>query len=113
MLGKRTTLVGLAMIGCLLAGAQWSRAATYTYSGNNFNSVSGAYTTSMRVTGTFVLGAPLAPGMPLTEIKPSVLSYSFSDGLQTLTEANSEIVVLLVATDSQGRLTEWLIAVWV
>jgi hypothetical protein len=89
--------------------------STYEYTGANYTLIvdntppAGTnYTTSDSVTGTFVVAVALAPNMPLTDIGGSVLTYSFSDGANTLTESNSSIFGAFdIATDALGNISEW------
>lgn len=84
----------------------------YTYTGNNFDTFlddtppAGAYTNSMRVTGSFELAAPLPAGLPLTAITP--LSFSFSDGRLTRDNTNSPAIIN-VGTDLSGSINAWSI----
>jgi hypothetical protein len=103
------------ILGFLLTSAQ--AMTTYQYVGANYNTVtlnedppSGTYTTAMNVSGTFVVGAALGE-MSLSDISGQVLSYSFADGRNTLTEGDSEIELFNVAINSLGEITEWQIFV--
>jgi hypothetical protein len=64
----------------------------------------------MRVTGWFELASPLAPNMPGTSIIDSALSFSFSDGRSTVTDADfgfpSDIIV---STDAVGQIAVWAV----
>ena len=63
--------------------------STYTYSGNPFDTVQGAYTTAHQVSGGFTLPTRLMPNLPAnTDISAQVLSYRFNDGVPTLTEGD-------------------------
>ncbi|HYS17928.1 MAG TPA: archaeosortase/exosortase family protein [Candidatus Binatia bacterium] len=80
----------------------------YSYVGDTFKSVSGAYTTAMRIEGYFVV-----PNLLTFESgsgqRSDILTYSFSDGRQTLTQANSASLFIL-GWDSDhvpGQFTEW------
>ena len=99
-------------VAVLLAPAAFAQ-STYTYSGNNFDTVLGAYTTSMNNTGSFTVAVQLTPNMPAgTDISAQVLSYSFNDGVQTLTESNSYIVQFSVGTNSFCEISEYRITIW-
>ena len=54
-------LIGIALLASLISG--YAHAVTYTYTGNNFTTVSAssAYTTDMRVTGSFNTSVPIPP----------------------------------------------------
>ena len=109
---KRLSIWSWLLLGLLSAPAL--AATTYTYSGANFTSFSGAYSASSRVTGSFTLAAPLAASLPNTDIRSLILSYSFSDGVQTRNETNSEICAVSiygfrVSTDASGNIATWAI----
>ncbi len=107
---KTLRLVALSIVVGLFAESGTTCAATYTYSGGNFVDVLGDYTTMMRVTGQFTVAVPLAPNLPFTDITALVTSYSFSDGVQTLTEANSVLLFFSVRTDVTGAIATWSIS---
>jgi hypothetical protein len=93
----------------------------YTYTGNDFTFTdTSSFTTSNFVSGSFTTASPLAPNLnqngqftPATEL--SVISFSFSNGNQTVTNTNSADSSLpgeagiWVETDSSGNLVGWLI----
>jgi hypothetical protein len=89
---------------------------TYTYTGQDFlyfnaNGEPQVYTTSDFVSGDFTLSAPLADSLTsFTAIDP--LSFSFSDGVDTITSANSSASATIeVETNATGEITGWLIEV--
>lgn len=81
----------------------------YTYTGNPYTTALSPYTTSMFVSVTFTLAAPLGNNFPFATITPA--SYSVSDGLQTLTNLNSTIAFFQVGTGPSGIPTSWTIRV--
>jgi len=100
----------------LLATASVFAATTYTYTGPTYTTVSGAFTTSMRITGSFTTATPLVPNLAGVDITGQVTSYSFSDGVNTYTssDANARIYQFTVATDANGMIS-WagiLLEVW-
>lgn len=66
------------------------------------------YTESDFVSGSFTTNDPLADFSGLTDISGSLESYSFSDGRNTLTDANSTVNSFSVGT-SDGEITSWII----
>jgi hypothetical protein len=101
------------------AGALTTAKATtvYTYTGNDYTSIvdnllpSGTYTTSMSVSVTFTLANPLAANLPvLTDITVDVLSFSFFDGRNTLTNATAVDDLFSVGTDMAGNIVLWNVA---
>ncbi len=107
---KILRLVALSIVVGLFAESGTTSAATYTYSGGNFVDVLGNYTTMMRVSAQFSVAAPLAPNLPFTDTRAFVTSYSFNDGVQTLTEANSTLLSFSVSTDATGAIATWTIS---
>ena len=87
---------------------------TYEYSGNNYLVIldntppaGTTYTTAMSVDGSFTLASSLASNLAITDIRASVLAYSFTDGAHTLTETNSTILDFRIATDGTGTISDW------
>jgi len=78
---------------------------TYTYTGNDFMAVAGPYTTADYISGFFTYAT--LPGDFNGAINP--ISYSFSDGVETLDNENSFIVLFDVVTSSTGAITGWYI----
>ena len=91
----------------LLLASTLSASQTYTYTGQNFSSVTPPYTTSERVSGSFTVAVALPHFMPMTDIAGSLVSYSFSDGVQTRSNANSFTCDFRVATDGAGQISAW------
>lgn len=85
---------------------------TYSYLGETFTEVSGPpYTTAQRVAGSFTLATPLAPDLPLTEVRDALIDYAFSDGVETRTAEDSYVVSFQVGTAADGRVNRWQISV--
>ncbi len=97
-------------LACLFLSATGARADTftYTYTGNDFTSVTDPYTTSDKLMGTFELSAALPPNLVLFDDQSSlVLSFTMSDGVQTLTSAEAFSEHFTFATDSAGTIVLW------
>ena len=88
-------------------------ATTYSYTGNDFTSVTFPYTTSDSVTGSFTLAAPLADNLTsFTTVTPQ--SFSFSDGVEGETTTNTSPGVgseFAFETDATGAITKWEVVV--
>src|SRR5262249_16043705 len=82
--------------------------ATYKYTGNPFTSVDGPYRTSMFGTVMVTLVAPLAPNMPLTFVTPT--AFTFSDGVQTITNLTADSSLFGFQTDGTGEVTMWVVS---
>ncbi len=108
----------------LIAAALWfgsaaAMAATYVYSGPNYLVAAGAFTTSMRISGSFTTAAPLPANMALTAIGPRgaglVTAWHFADGVTAYSESDSTELYgnplnFAVATDAAGNISYFSIA---
>jgi hypothetical protein len=83
----------------------------YTYAGNNFTTVTDPYTTSMNVTLQFETVSPISGTGSMVNISSEILSYTISDGINTLTETNSAIDLLINLDTVTGQPSEWAIHV--
>ena len=104
---KKTKIIPLLAValavGFLTAASVQAVPTTYVYTGNPFTNVSGRYTTSDFVSGMLTLAGPLAANMPLTIVSP--IAFSFSDGVQTITQANASGYTFSFATGPGGAIT--------
>ena len=104
-----------------------SAAVTYTFTGPNYSLLTpftsctigscANFTTSMNVQGSFTTSVPLAANLTFQDISTQILSYSFTDGIDTFTntDPNTRISFFTVSTDAFGRFTSYaaFIQVWV
>ena len=110
---KQAMLRGLTALLLTVAPAAFS--ATYTYTGNAFAIATNSYTTSDFVFGEFTTAAPLAPNLSAQDISGLVLTWTFSDGVTTLSQADgifadfNLIPGISVSTDGAGDIIEWSI----
>lgn len=81
---------------------------TYRYTGNYFDLFYGSpvYSTSDRITGYFTLTNPLPPS---SDTRFSPISFSFTDGVQTITSSSPNLLLayFFAQTDTMGNFTEW------
>jgi hypothetical protein len=111
----RTTALTLGMV--FANAVAFAMPVTYSYEGVNYTAITddagleGEYTTDHSLTGQFTLGGAL--GSDLTHSVVAPLSFSFSDGRHTLTEATADLfdVHFQFSTDGSGLITDWLIVV--
>ncbi len=90
----------------------------YTYMGNNFDIVDNdgpvtppdLYTTSDRITGEFTLATALSPNLNLTFLNVTPLTFSFSDGVNTIDETNATVSLFSIGTDNQGIPNNWFVS---
>ena len=103
--GIRATIAAVAS-AAIFAGTvpRASAAVEYDYTGTNFTSVSGAYTTADHVSGDIVLDSPLLSSTTTSD--PTIDAYSFTDGINTISSTNPDAFVStdIFTTDSAGRI---------
>jgi hypothetical protein len=101
-------------LGCMaLTIASAGADVIYTYTGNDFATAVNnnpppppQYTMMDSVSGSFTLPTALGDNLPLTTINPT--SFSFTDGVQTITNTTNGVVpVISVATTLTGSISEW------
>ena len=108
----KTKLLELFIAIPLLAisGLSPAAAATYNYTGLLFTTTFGTYTQSDRVTGSVTFAAPLAPsiGTILIPVSETPTAFSFSDGVQTITNLSVfGTPVFQFTTDATGAIIRW------
>ena len=106
--------LGFSFLGeCALANT------IYSYSGDLFTGIvdatppAGTYTTSMHVTGSITVVTPFAPNANFNVFfDPNVVSFSYSDGRNTLNAANivESSSIFLIGTNSQGQINSWFVS---
>lgn len=110
---KQYLIAVVAAIACAVSTS--ALAATYTYTGNTYALANGSYTTAMSITGEFTTTDPLDPNLVGQDISGLVQTFSFSDGVSTITDANGTLATfnmlpgLIVSTDGAGDITEWVV----
>jgi hypothetical protein len=79
----------------------------YAYTGRNYDTfINTLFNSSMGISGHFEIAGPLDPNLTLASINP--VSYSFTNGVATLTETTSTSSEgLLVSTDATGKIIDW------
>ena len=105
----------IGLVGCVLSIAAARADVTYTYTGNDFTTFSSptTYTTSDSVTGSITLTSALADNISsfINQPAASIVSFSFSDGQQTITNANATLSQFDFETNSSGDITYWQLVV--
>jgi len=110
----RHALAFVSLLVIFLLGFPSSAAratATYEYTGNQFDIFLNGGIGGTRVSGQFTLVMSLAPNTALTDISGSILSFSFSDGVNTITNTTLPLATYSfeVATDAGGNINDWSI----
>ena len=111
----RTLLLFAAMLPTTLF------ATTYSYtSGGNYIEFLGApiYNSTMRITGSVTTSSPLPANLSAADIGPTgsnlLTAWSFNDGINTYTNANSALGFgpVTATTNASGNITDFTIAVF-
>ena len=110
---KYATAAVIGLVGCVLSIAAARADVTYSYTGNDFTSATSPYTTSDSVTGSITLTSALADNISSFSFEPaaSIVSFSFSDGQQTITNANATTGQFAFETNSSGDIIGWELTV--
>jgi hypothetical protein len=105
----RKLLISSALAVLFAMDAVSGRAdVVYSYTGVAFTTVSGSYTTSMKVTGSIDLTSALGANFGPATVTPN--SFSFSDGLQTITQTPPSVFSFFVLqTEFFGNINFWQI----
>jgi len=106
-------------LSCLLAAASAGLFAVssacgsvvYTYTGNTYVDflppIYSIYDSTMRVSGSMVLPAPLAPDLAAAAVTPA--SFTFGDGLTVFTQGSIESGIFEFWTDASGNIVNWYV----
>jgi|SRR5579862_632411 len=111
----------LLMVAALfLSPSLWAQTFSYIYTGSaytnfgNFTTPCGTgpcanYVIGQKISGQFTTASPLAPNLVNANIFPSVTSFSFSDGVNTYSSAdtNSRAFEFQATTGPGGNITDW------
>ncbi len=108
----RVLLVGALLSIVLAPAAKAGPITTYTYTGPAFTTFTGVAACPVQcdLSGSFTVSSPLAGGLINATITPT--SFSFTDGLNTLTNLNTtgggdQANFLLFSTNSFAQITQW------
>ena len=111
------TLLLSATLAALLPSTGLAVPTVYTFTGAPYTQIEdspeipGTYDTSMRVTGSLTLAAPLAPNTPRRGVDPT--SFAFSDGrlASAFTQDNIDplvgITFFSLGTNAGGDVVDW------
>jgi len=113
---RSTALIAFAGLGIFVVPANAD--VVYDYTGLPFTTVTGAYTTTDRVTGSITVSSPLAANLTGFRLGGStgLVAWSFSDGVQTITSSSgaSDPITpgaFIISTGPTGAFTAWEIDV--
>jgi hypothetical protein len=107
----RLSLLATAAALCLSSlAARADTVYVYTYTGQDFTDASTPFTTSDSVTGELTFSSPLAANLSFQQEIP--VSYSFSDGVDTLTQANSSFITADLSTNASGDISRYVYNVY-
>ncbi len=79
---------------------------TYVYTGNHYTGAVSPYTTSMDITGSFTFASalPSNTSYPTTE---TPITWSISDGVETITDTSGPLLAFNVGTNLSGNIINW------
>lgn len=99
------------LLSCVLLCLPVSTASaqeTYTYTGNNFTTVFGGYTTAMGINKSVTLSITLGPNLVDFDAAPFVTALTISDGFYSFTEATPfSFSEFRVSTNAVGNIQNW------
>lgn len=102
----------LAAVLLLVGAVAYAQVTTYTFQSEPFHDVFGTYVAGQNLTGHITLSEPLPPNSS-SNVNSILLSYSFSDGVVTLDDSNSEAVSeLIFTTDATGSIQSYSLTFW-
>lgn len=109
---KKSHLLGVICIFSLIycQSNVVNASVIYTYTGNNYTDIFGSvstYDTTMNIQGSLELNSLLASNLINSIVTP--LSFNFTDGVNTFTDANSGTAFFSFTTDSLSNITSWAI----
>jgi hypothetical protein len=105
-------VLGVVLVLATAARTAKAGSITYTYTGNDFNVVTGSYTTEDFLSASFTLSSPLPDDLKLNDESGLIESWTMWDGLELdtpFTEAEDTINSFEISTDDTGNITDWLI----
>jgi hypothetical protein len=110
---KLTSILLCCGLACSASITTANATTTYTYTGHPFDVFFPDYTASDFVSGSFTLSSPLPSDQPATTLVTPI-SFSFTDGLQTVTQANviASFTTFDIGTDSSGNINLWDVTVF-
>lgn len=104
----RTITFSVLML-CLSAGSYAQPAVTYVLSGPNYVGANGVYDNTMTLSGSFTTASPLVANLTAEPVGALVTDYSFNDGVNDYSPANSLVLydnptLFSVSTDAVGHI---------
>ena len=105
LMASLTCLSAVLALETVSANAQ--NLTTYTYQGSDFTVAQAPYTTSDFISGQLTTTSRIPANWGFAEFQQNVLTWSFSDGVNTWNSGDAQLVVFSAQTDSQGNITSW------
>ncbi|HUJ30121.1 MAG TPA: hypothetical protein VLY23_02490 [Candidatus Acidoferrum sp.] len=104
---RSLALILFAFLSFLGSAAIAHADTVYSYTGSDFATWTNTSCPPVcHITGSLTLAAPLLPGLNFTDVTP--LSFSFTDGITTLTNVNAPNFIIEFSTDpTTGAITFW------
>jgi hypothetical protein len=107
----------LLLAAVLVLMASGAQAATYTYTGVNFDTADAPFTTAMSISGSITLAGPLAPNLVGADLGASVTDWSLNNGVGSphphWADGSGPYLAFFVSTNGGGHIVGWdLAASW-
>jgi hypothetical protein len=102
--------VGIACSIVLIAAVSAAADTVYTYTGNPYTVFNGLSCPSVcDITATLDLTNPIPPnsGSPIALFPVMPVSFTVTDGSNTITQANNDMAVFGFETNGSGQITVW------
>ena len=110
----KLVLMLFTLMAAFCASTAQAALVAYTYTGNNFNSISGTgITTSDLLSGSIIVDCGLLGGggdctsLPLANYIPAITNFSFSGAGVTIDDSTSFLLVGMFSTDATGMIIDW------
>ena len=103
-LNKFRILMVVVSVAFAVAGTNAKANVVYTYQGDYFNIFYGSYSGADSVSGSITLSSALGDNLFYTDVTP--ISFTFSDGIQTVTSSETPWNVdgFEFSTDASGNI---------
>lgn len=99
----------LVLIGAVLLSPAAHALTKYEAVFFPYSVAAAPFTTSQGVSGEFVVAAPLAANLVGADLRPLLLAFQFSNGVQTFVQGDPDVRVqaFTVITDGAGAIVGW------
>jgi hypothetical protein len=101
----RSAVAPGVLLLAMLCTPQANAGVVYTYTGMDFFYSGGPFTTSDSISGSFTVPTALSDDLSNVSITPE--SFTFSDGVYTVTDVTAHDAFFSLTTNGVGQITDW------